>query len=190
MNGKLLSGFLCVLLIATFQVENSEAFTAKILKNPLKEVREEISWIHSQIVSYQTCRHTKSCNGYFTFQSMPPSIKKDNIVESNSKTKIIFKKIEQFFKTQHFVPLLSSVYWIQAFCVNISWIYCKALFWIINKVFCCHMHKSCVYLNSSSGPPGTGCVRPLETWTVIGPSMEMRKLETTFEDLKITSIAK
>ena len=79
MNGKLLSGFLCVLLIVTFQVENSDAVSPGRAAKRSEEVREEISWIHShQIISYQACRHTKSYNGYFAFQFLPPSIKMDN----------------------------------------------------------------------------------------------------------------
>ena len=79
MNGKLLSGLLCVLLITTFQVENSEALSPGRDAMRSEEVREEISWIHSrQIMLYQACRYTKSCNGYFAFHFLPPSIKMDN----------------------------------------------------------------------------------------------------------------
>ena len=175
MNGKLLSVFLSVLLIATFQLENSEAFqpggrgtipqSRSISDKRLEEVRREISRIHSQIISYRA--DTQS----FIISPCLRALK-STIFEPNSQKYIIFKKIEQglvlifvlFKPTISYLCFRLYSGYTHEYVLN-----CKPVFWIMNKVFCCQMHKSCVYLNSLCGSPGT-CVRPLETSTVIGPS--------------------
>ena len=91
MNGKFLSGFLCVLLIATFQVENSEAFQPGRVKRSL-EVREEISWIHSQITYYQANGTSRVMDISF----FNPCLRalKSTIFEPNFFKKNYFQEIE------------------------------------------------------------------------------------------------
>ena len=156
MNGKLLSVFLSVLLIATFQLENSEAFSPArdgipqnrgISDKRSEEVRGETSWILSQIISYRA--DTQS----FVISPCLRALE-STIFVSNSSKYIIFEKIQQGL-VLIFLPFKSTISCI-CFRLYIGYKYehvlnCKAVFWIMKKVFCCQMHKSCVYLNSLCG---------------------------------------
>ena len=79
MKRKLLSGFLCVLLIATFQVENSEALSPGRVKRSV-EVREKIPIKHTAQSRVMVISFVNPC-----LRAL-----KNKIVESNSKKKILF----------------------------------------------------------------------------------------------------
>ena len=112
-------------------------------------------------------RHTK----HFVISPCLRALK-STILVSNSQKYMIFEKIQQslvliFLLFKSTISCICFRLYIghkHEYVLN-----CKPVFWIMNRVFCCQMHKSCVYINSLSGSPGT-CVRPLETSTVIGPS--------------------